>query len=329
MRSTQAGCNAKFALPSQALYRFTILSQCKFQRAFLHPRYWVTWFGLGLLWLLVQLPYPAIRVLGSRLGSASRHFLKRRESIARRNLELCFPNDTSAQREKMIKENFKAIGMALLETGIAWFWPDERVRKWFDVEGLENLKEVQAQNRGVMVIGVHFMSLELGGRVMGLCQPMMATYRPHNNLLMEWVQTRGRLRSNKAMISRNNLRGLVSALKKGEAVWFAPDQDYGRKGSSFAPFFAVENVATTNGTFVISRLSGAPMLTVTMIRKADNSGYRLFISPELKNYPQDETAAAAYINKVIEKEIMRAPEQYLWVHRRFKTRPVGESALYT
>lgn len=304
------------------------MSQCKFQRAFLHPRYWLTWFGLGLLWLLVQLPYPAIRVLGSQLGSTSRHFLKRRESIARKNLELCFPNDTPAQREKLIKENFKAIGMALLETGIAWFWPDERVRKWFDVEGLENLKEVQAQNRGVMVIGVHFMSLELGGRVMGLCQPMMATYRPHNNLLMEWVQTRGRLRSNKAMISRNNLRGLVSALKKGEAVWFAPDQDYGRKGSSFAPFFAVENVATTNGTFVISRLSGAPMLTVTMIRKADNSGYRLFISPELKNYPQDETEAAAYINKVIEKEIMRAPEQYLWVHRRFKTRPVGESSLY-
>lgn len=202
------------------------------------------------------------------------------------------------------------------------------MRKWFDVEGLENLKQVQAQNRGVMVIGVHFMSLELGGRVMGLCQPMMATYRPHNNLLMEWVQTRGRMRSNKAMISRNNLRGLVNALKKGEAVWFAPDQDYGRKGSSFAPFFAVKDVATTNGTFVISRLSGAPMLTVTMVRKADKSGYRLFISHELHNYPQDEREAATYINKVIESEIMRAPEQYLWVHRRFKTRPVGETSLY-
>ncbi|WP_445012954.1 LpxL/LpxP family acyltransferase, partial [Enterobacter hormaechei] len=90
-------------------------------------------------------------------------------------------------------------------------------------------KRAQMQNRGVMVVGVHFMSLELGGRVMGLCQPMMATYRPHNNQLMEWVQTRGRMRSNKAMIGRNNLRGIVSALKKGEAVWFAPDQDYGRK----------------------------------------------------------------------------------------------------
>lgn len=317
-----------FALPSLASHRFTTLSQCKFESAFLHPRYWLTWFGLGLLWVLVQLPYPAIQILGSSLGSASRVFLKRRESIARRNLELCFPDYSVEQREKLIAENFKSIGMALLETGMAWFWPDERVRKWFDVEGLENLKHVQAQNRGVMVIGVHFMSLELGGRVMGLCQPMMATYRPHNNLLMEWVQTRGRMRSNKAMISRNNLRGLVNALKKGEAVWFAPDQDYGRKGSSFAPFFAVKDVATTNGTFVISRLSGAPMLTVTMVRKADKSGYRLFISPELHNYPQDEREAATYINKVIESEIMRAPEQYLWVHRRFKTRPVGETSLY-
>lgn len=146
--------------------------------------------------------------------------------------------------------------------------------------------------------------------------------------LMEWVQTRGRMRSNKAMIGRNNLRGIVGALKKGEAVWFAPDQDYGRKGSSFAPFFAVENVATTNGTYVLSRLSGAAMLTVTMVRKADYSGYRLFITPEMEGYPTDENQAAAYMNKIIEKEIMRAPEQYLWIHRRFKTRPVGESSLY-
>ena len=157
----------------------------------------------------------------------------------------CFPQHSAEEREKMIAENFRSLGMALVETGMAWFWPDSRVRKWFDVEGLDNLKRAQMQNRGVMVVGVHFMSLELGGRVMGLCQPMMATYRPHNNQLMEWVQTRGRMRSNKAMIGRNNLRGIVGALKKGEAVWFAPDQDYGRKGSSFAPFFAVENVATT------------------------------------------------------------------------------------
>lgn len=305
-----------------------MMVQDKFLRTYLHPRYWVTWFGLGILWLLVQLPYPLIRALGSKAGQLSRRFLKRRESIARRNLELCFPQMSDSERERLIAENFVSLGMALLETGMAWFWPDKRVRKWFDVEGFEHFQQAKAHNRGVMVIGVHFMSLELGGRVMGLCQPMMATYRRHNNPLMEWVQTRGRMRSNKAMIDRRNLRGMVNALKKGEAVWFAPDQDYGREGSSFAPLFAVPEAATTNGTWVLSRLSGSVMLTVTMVRKTDKSGYSLFISPVLEGYPDNEQDAAGWMNKVIEKEIMRAPEQYLWIHRRFKTRPPGQTSLY-
>lgn len=126
--------------------------------------------------------------------------------------------------------------MALLETGMAWFWPDNRVRKWFDVDGLDNLTRAQAQNRGVMVVGVHFMSLELGGRVMGLCQPMMATYRPHNNPLMEWVQTRGRMRSNKAMIGRNNLRGIVGALKKAKPFGLLPIRTMALKAAPLPPF---------------------------------------------------------------------------------------------
>lgn len=301
-----------------------------FKLAFLHPRYWVTWAGLGLLWLLVQLPYPLLSRFGAGLGRQSRRFLKRRERIAQRNLELCFPYMNSEKREALIAKNFMSLGMGLIETGMAWFWSDKRVRRWFDVDGYQHLQAAQASQRGVMVVGVHFMSLELGGRVMGLCQPMMATYRPHNSALMEWVQTRGRMRSNKSMIDRRNLKGLVNALKQGEAVWFAPDQDYGRKGSSFAPFFSVKNAATTNGTFVLSRLSGAKMLTVTMVRKEGCSGYSLHIGEALDDYPgQDEYAAASYINRVIEREILRAPEQYLWIHRRFKTRPIGEPSLYS
>ncbi|SCC52177.1 kdo(2)-lipid IV(A) palmitoleoyltransferase [Kosakonia oryziphila] len=300
-----------------------------FKLALLHPRYWVTWSGLALLWLLVQLPYPVLVRLGAGLGQYSRRFLKRRERIARRNLELCFPVMSEALRDALIGKNFMSLGMGLIETGMAWFWSDKRVRRWFDVEGYQHLQAAQASGRGVMVVGVHFMSLELGGRVMGLCQPMMATYRQHNNPLMEWVQTRGRMRSNKNMIDRRNLKGLVNALKQGEAVWFAPDQDYGRKGSTFAPFFSVKNAATTNGTYVLSRLSGAKILTVTMVRKTDGSGYSLHIGSALNDYPcADEFAAASYMNKVIEREILRAPEQYLWIHRRFKTRPLGEPSLY-
>jgi KDO2-lipid IV(A) palmitoleoyltransferase len=184
-----------------------------------------------VLWLIVQLPYPVLHLIGTSAGRASRRFLKRREHIARRNLELCFPTMSPAAREKLIEQNFMSLGMGLIETGMAWFWSDERVKKWFDVEGMVNLNNALSEQKGVMVVGVHFMSLELGGRTMGLCRPMMATYRPHNSPLMEWVQTRGRLRSNKAMIDRRNLSGLVHALKSGEAVWFAPDQDYGPKGA--------------------------------------------------------------------------------------------------
>jgi KDO2-lipid IV(A) palmitoleoyltransferase len=300
-----------------------------FDKTLLHPRNWLTWFGLGVLWLLVQLPYPLLYIIGSSLGRAARPFLKRREKIAERNLTLCFPDMSEEAKQKLIEQNFVSLGMGLIETGMAWFWSDARVKKWFDVEGYENLTKALEGNKGVMVVGVHFMSLELGGRTMGLCRPMMATYRPHNSKLMEWVQTKGRLRSNKAMIDRRNLRGLVSALKSGEAVWFAPDQDYGPKGSTFAPFFAVPQAATTNGTYVLSRLSGAALLTVTMVRKANHRGYNLYISDVMMDYPtDDEYLAASYMNKVIEREIMRAPEQYLWVHRRFKTRPPGEASLY-
>lgn len=301
----------------------------RFHASFLHPRYWLTWFGLGVLFLLVQLPYPVLYRLGVWLGRTSMRFLKRRVSITRRNLQLCFPDLSPEQVEARIVSNFESLGMGLLETGMAWFWSDARVKRWFDVSGLHNLKKAQENNQGVLVIGVHFMSLELGGRAMGLCQPMMAMYRPHNNKAMEFVQTWGRMRSNKAMLDRKDLRGMVHALKKGEAVWFAPDQDYGPRGSVFAPLFAVDEAATTSGTYMLARLAKPALVTVVLVRKPAAKGYDLVIQPALQDYPiDDEMAAAAYMNRVIETEIMRAPDQYLWLHRRFKTRPAGTPSLY-
>lgn len=158
---------------------------------------------------------------------------------------------------------------------------------------------------------------------------MMAMYRPHNNKAMEWAQTKGRMRSNKAMLDRKDLRGMVQALKRGEAVWFAPDQDYGPRGSVFAPLFAVDQAATTSGTFMLARMAKPALVPVVLIRREKGRGYDLLIQPALENYPiGDEIAAAAYMNKVVEQEIMRAPEQYMWLHRRFKTRPAGAPSLY-
>lgn len=131
-------------------------------------------------------------------------------------------------------------------------------------------------------------------------------------------------------MDRRNLLGIVRALKRKEFLWFAPDQDYGPRGSVFAPFFSVKHAATTSGTFVISKLTRPTMLTISLIRQDGDRKYQLIINPELEDYPySDKMSAAIYMNKVIERQILLAPEQYLWLHRRFKTRPPGEDYPYT
>ncbi|WMY95323.1 MAG: kdo(2)-lipid IV(A) palmitoleoyltransferase (plasmid) [Arsenophonus sp.] len=301
----------------------------KFLLFLLHPRYWLTWMGLVVLFFLVQLPYPILIKVGFAIGKLSKFFLKRREKITRRNIELCFPLMSLDKKKKLVKDTFSSLGMALVETGIAWFWSDNRIRTLFSVKGISNLQQAISENRGVMVIGVHFMSLELGGRITGLCQPMMAMYRPHNNRVIEWIQTKCRMRSNKAMIKKKHLRIMIKALKNGEIVWFAPDQDYGPNGSVFAPLFGVKQAATTNGTFVVAKLAQPVILTIVLIRNKKNDGYHLIIGSALTDYPKkDKIAAATYMNKILENEILRAPEQYLWLHRRFKTRPEDENSLY-
>ena len=303
--------------------------KCKFSREFLHPRYWLTWFGLGVLWLWVQLPYPVLCFLGTRIGTMARPFLKRRESIARKNLELCFPQHSAKEREKMIAENFRSLGMALVETGMAWFWPDRRIARWTEVIGMEHIRDVQAQKRGILLVGIHFLTLELGARQFGMQEPGIGVYRPNDNPLIDWLQTWGRLRSNKSMLDRKDLKGMIKALKKGEVVWYAPDHDYGPRSSVFVPLFAVEQAATTTGTWMLARMSGACLVPFVPRRKPDGKGYQLIILPPECSPPLDDAeTTAAWMNKVVEKCIMMAPEQYMWLHRRFKTRPEGVPSRY-
>ena len=303
--------------------------QCKFSREFLHPRYWLTWFGLGVLWLWVQLPYPVLCFLGTRIGAMARPFLKRRESIARKNLELCFPQHSAEEREKMIAENFRSLGMALVETGMAWFWPDRRIARWTEVIGMEHIRDVQAQKRGILLVGIHFLTLELGARQFGMQEPGIGVYRPNDNPLIDWLQTWGRLRSNKSMLDRKDLKGMIKALKKGEVVWYAPDHDYGPRSSVFVPLFAVEQAATTTGTWMLARMSGACLVPFVPRRKPDGKGYQLIMLPPECSPPLDDAeTTAAWMNKVVEKCIMMAPEQYMWLHRRFKTRPEGVPSRY-
>ncbi|GAA3886679.1 Kdo(2)-lipid IV(A) acyltransferase [Gibbsiella dentisursi] len=301
----------------------------KFDRAFLHPRYWLLWLGLGVLYLLVLLPYPVIYRLGHWLGRIAMRFMPHRLEIARRNLALCFPDMPVQEREALIVKNFESVGMGLFEVGMAWFWPDWRIARWFQVSGMENMHQARQNGNGVLLIGLHFLTLELGARIFGMQNPGIGVHRPHNNKLMEWVQTWGRLRSNKYMIDRKDVKRMIRCLKRGEILWYAPDHDYGPQSSVFAPFFAVEKAATTTGTYILARMARPAIVPFVPRRLPHAKGYELIVQPPLQQFPlNDETQAAAYMNRVVEEQVLLAADQYMWLHRRFKTRPEGEPSLY-
>ncbi|WP_301098887.1 Kdo(2)-lipid IV(A) acyltransferase [Otariodibacter sp.] len=302
-----------------------------FQWHFLHPKYWGLWIGFGVFRLILCLPYPVLVRIGKGLGKlfASLGFGKRRMRIARRNLELCFPDYTEQQINKILAKNLESVGMAIIETGMAWFWSDKRVLKWSKIEGIEHLRN--SGEKGVLFIGVHFLTLELGARIVGLHYQGVGVYRPNDNPLFDWFQFRGRVRSNKAMLDRKDVRGMIKALLDGNAMWYAPDHDYGRRKSVFVPFFAVKDACTTTGTAIL--LKSAPnslVVPFSPIRHDDFSGYTVKISPPADIYAdEDEVVIATKMNKLVEKEIMRAQSQYMWLHRRFKTRPnKGDPSLY-
>lgn len=303
--------------------------QPRFQWSFLLPRYWLNWLGIATLYLCTLLPYPVLRHFGKGLGYAAKPFIKRRIVIAKRNLELCFTAMSDYERQQLLKKNIESVGMGVIETGMAWFWPDKRIKKWSTIEGEIHLHQAIEQHSGILLIGLHFLTLELGARIIGLYHQGIGVYRPHDNKLLDWVQYRGRLRSNKALIDRTNTKLMIRKLKQDEMLWYSPDHDYGPKNSVFASFFAVPQAATTVGTSLLMRTASPTILPFTPIRNQDGSGYTLSISPIAEGFPtNDTTEAAEFINRLLEKEILKAPECYMWLHRRFKTRPIGMPSLY-
>ncbi|MDP8101446.1 Kdo(2)-lipid IV(A) acyltransferase [Phocoenobacter atlanticus] len=299
-----------------------------FQMQFLHPKYWGLWLGLGFFHLILLLPYPILLKIGKGLSAIFKiaKFGKYRTAIAKRNLELCFPNYSKQKIEQLVEKNIESVGMAIIETGMAWFWSDKRILKWSKFEGIEHLKQAEKDQKGIILVGVHFLTLELGARIMGLHHQGIGVYRPNDNPLLDWIQFRGRVRSNKAMLNRNDLRGMIKALRQGEMIWYAPDHDYGRKSSVFVPFFNVKKTATTTGTRMLLRSApNAVVIPFSPIRNTDGTGYTLTVSPPVDfSHCTDDIDTATLMNKVVEKEIMNAPEQYMWLHRRFKTRPNEE-----
>ncbi|WP_312669333.1 lipid A biosynthesis lauroyl acyltransferase [Stutzerimonas nitrititolerans] len=302
----------------------------RFRACFLHPRFWPLWLGLGLLWLVIQLPYRALLALGRVLGKAMYYLAGPRRHIARRNLELCFPDLSVAERERLLKENFASNGIALFEMAMSWWWPQARLQRLAHIEGLEHLRQAQTEGQGVILMALHFTTLEIGAALLGQRHTIDGMYREHKNPVFDFVQRRGRERHNRdaTAIEREDVRAMLKVLRAGRAIWYAPDQDYGRKQSLFVPLFGIQ-AATVTATSKFARLGRARVVPFTQQRLADGSGYRLVIHPPLEDFPgESDEADCLRINRWVEEAVSLNPEQYLWAHRRFKTRPEGEPSLY-
>jgi KDO2-lipid IV(A) lauroyltransferase len=302
----------------------------RFNRAFIHPRFWLLWIGLGLLWLITLLPYRVLMALGRLLGHGMRLAASSRRRIVARNLELCFPELSEPARERLLRENFASMGMAFMEMAMSWWWPKARLARLVHIEGLEHLQQAQAEGQGAILMAIHFTTLEIGAALLGQVHTIDGMYREHGNPLFDFIQRRGRERHNldAIAIEREDVRAMLKVLRAGRAIWYAPDQDYGRKQSLFAPLFGIP-AATVTATTKFARLGRARVIPMTQQRLADGSGYLVCIHPPLADFPgESEEADCLRINQWVETAIRTCPEQYLWAHRRFKTRPEGEPALY-
>lgn len=305
-----------------------VMDRPAFRIYFLHPRFWPLWLGMGLLWLVVQLPYRWLLVLGRGLGGLMYHLAGSRRRIAARNLELCFPELSVGERQRLLRENFASTGMTFFEMAISWWWPVERLKRLGTVEGLEHLRQAEADGQGVILMALHFTTLEMGGALLCMQQDMYGMYRAHKNPLFDFIQRHGREQRLLGAIERDDVRGMLKVLRAGGVVWYAPDQDYGAQRSLFVPLFGVQ-AATVTATSKFARLGRARVVPFTQTRLADGTGYKVTVHPALADFPGDsEEADCLRINQWIEQAIRQQPEQYLWAHRRFKTRPAGEAKLY-
>ncbi len=292
------------------------------------PRYWGTLLIIEVMYLLSLLPFKFQLFLGRNIGRLAMRLMKKRQVTIRRNLELCFPKMDESKREAILKANIDNSGIALFETAMAWFWSDRRVNKHVTINGMEHLEALEKDGKGVLMLAVHSMNLELGARAFGIQKSGMGVYRPNNNPCFDYFQYKGRSRSNRTLIDRKNVRGMLDALNSGNRVWYAPDHDYGTRRSTFAPLFAVKNACTTTGTSLLVDATDCAIVPFTMVR-GDDGHYTLTIREPVDGFPKGDTRnAAIFINKIVEESIMASPSQYMWLHRRFKTRPQGEDCLY-
>ena len=290
----------------------------------LSPREWPVWIGVGILWLMARIPWVMQRALGKGIGKILHALMGSRRKVAARNIELTFLALSVAEREALVRQHFAALGISLFEFSRAWWGSIKPLQRDLQIEGLEHLQAAVDEGKGVILVSGHFTTLEVCGRLLTQFLPVAGMYRPYSSKAMEWAVKRGRLRYATAMFQKTEMRPAVKFLKQGGVLWYAPDQDPSRGDTVFVDFFGIpaNSLASTHS---LARLSGSKVICFSHARLQDGT-YRMSLSPALDPYPsKDATQDTAVIIRAIEEMARQAPEQYLWIHRRFKRQPDGRN----
>jgi KDO2-lipid IV(A) lauroyltransferase len=287
-----------------------------------------SWLVYGLCWLVAHLPYAVLLWLGRVLGWLFKKLFKSRRQVIAKNIETCFPELSVKEQQCLIDQNYRETGMMVSQTLRTFLNRSEWPYAELTITGKEHLEQAMATGRGVLLISGHFTALDVGGRVLCEQYPVAGVYRPHKNPVQEYIVKRSRMRYAKAMFSRDELKGIIKYLKAGGVVWYAPDQNYRRGQSVFVDFFGTP-AATITATHQLARITGCQVLGFAVKRMDQTPFYELQIVPALADFPsKDVNHDTRRINQMIEQMVQQAPEQYLWLHKRFKTQPPGAERFY-
>ncbi|HZX32487.1 MAG TPA: lysophospholipid acyltransferase family protein [Rhodocyclaceae bacterium] len=281
---------------------------------------------VALLWLLHWLPLPVLRAIGGFIGRILYVLGRERREVALTNLRLCFPDLGETEREALARHHFIAFSQAFIDRTLGWWAPRWRLRRLIRLHGEENLRD--PEGRPVILLAPHFVGLDAGGTMMTMTTPLVSVYSNQKNPVINQVLLNGRLRFNQPILMsrQDGMRKAIKALKDGYPFYYLPDMDFGPKESIFVPFFGV-TAATITGVSRLARLTHARV--VPCITRQVKDGYEVELQPAWENYPGDSVEAdTERMNRYIETQVLRMPEQYFWLHKRFKTRPPGEQRYY-
>ena len=293
---------------------------------FIHPKFLLTWILILFMRIGVFIPFKAQVIAGKAIGRMMFPLMPRFRSIAYSNISHCFPEKKQPQVNRLVKRHFEAIGVSFFETANAYYGSDHKIKKLLTIKNEHFFKDALKEEGGIILLCSHFMPLMLGSRALLIKHTIANIYRPQNNKLFDSAMVKGYKKNGAVMIKSTDTRSIIKAINNSLPIWYAPDQDLGKNNSVFAPFFGIQT-ATASATARLAKNNNTRVIPYSFIRTSN--GYLMSFEKPISNYPSnDPIHDATVINQILEKQINHSPEQYLWIHRRFKTRPNDEKNFY-